>query len=346
MNPLRHMRRLASGLLVPGDASNLIINRTREIGLRSPTVRVAGFFHLVLRDAKTEKVIRELRFKNLITNAGMNYMGTGYIQNVTSWMQVGSDATPPANTQTALVAPIGARVSGGAASAASLYLYNAGPPDYHQFAMSHRLSTAQGNGTIREIGMFNAVSAGTMFCRALTTDGAGNPTDLVKTDQMVLDVFYLFRIYPPVDDVFHDDVSIGGSPYDITVRARNVSRQATSNQRGWTQAARLSAHPINSAEWWAYVQSNTPAISARDSENNNVANSWSFTLAAYVADSHQRDGTITLTIGSVQTIGQFGFKSHNDSNLYNTYQAMINPALVKPTTHQLVMTWRWTWARA
>lgn len=346
MNLLRHMRRTVNGLLIPGDASNLNIHRTREMELRSPKVRVAGFFHLILRDAKTERVIEERRFPNLITNAGMNLMGTNYTQNGISFMGVGSDATPPAFTQTALVAPIGARVSGSALNQAPFYLYNAGPPDYHQYAMAHRLSTAQGNGTIREIGLFSAVSGGTMFCRALTTDGAGTPTDLVKTDQMILDVLYLFRMYPPVDDVFHDDVSIGGSPYDITVRARNVSRQATLVTRGWTQAARLAAHPISDTQWYAYVQSTTPAISARDSENNNVANSWAFIMAAYVADSHQRDGTITIPIGSVQTIGQLGFKSNNDSNVYNTYQAQINPALVKPTTHQLVMTWRWTWARA
>jgi len=120
-----------------------------------------GEMRLTVRDARTGKIIQEecQEVKNLIVNAGL-YQIIDLIIGASdadfTHCGVGSGSTAPAAGDTDLQMPIGDRkvVTERFRSA------NTG-------ALSTFFGSADNNGTWRESGLFTALTAGTMLCRAL-----------------------------------------------------------------------------------------------------------------------------------------------------------------------------------
>jgi len=140
-------------------------------------IKTSGSISLIFRGSdgriKSRRVV-----KNLIVNLG-KYEITKHLNQSESGSQpyyigIGTDATPPAVGQTALLAEIGTR------QAIPSPTRNNNVVTYPSAAFG----PGNGTGTITEAGLFFAVTAGLMFCRATFTGipkGAGDSLTVTWT---------------------------------------------------------------------------------------------------------------------------------------------------------------------
>lgn len=256
----------------------------------------AGHVRAILRDANTGGIVREWGFRNLITNAGLDLFGTnantGLLSNPSvgafpslPYLAAGTDNTAPANTDTTL----GAEIAGGRSVTEGSPLGTDGwngavSPDYAYSRVSRRLATTQGNGSIRELGIFSTAAAGVMIARALPKDSLGAPTTIVKTSAQVLDVIWEFRLYPLQADAT-ENVVVNGITYAMTYRPGRLNAS-------WNILARYGG------AWWAGAVSGSAKRFAalydpRAGVNPTGPTSLTPVIGAYSTGNYYRDWQIT-----------------------------------------------------
>lgn len=124
-------------------------------------IKLKGHVKLTVRNAKTCKIIPGdcQEFDNLIVTAGKNLIGDALtaVGNINmTHCGVGSSAQTPAAGNTDLITAIGSRKAiTDASRTGNVVLF------------STFFASGDNNGTWNESGIFNAVSGGTMLCRAL-----------------------------------------------------------------------------------------------------------------------------------------------------------------------------------
>lgn len=131
---------------------------------------IKGDLRIILRDTVTGEVKLDRLEKNLVVTAGKTYIASRMSDasaTVMSHMAVGTDATAPAGTDTALfaeVSRVALTVAGGTPTAnAILYSASFGP--------------GVGTGALVEAGILNGASGGTMLSRttfAVVNKGAAD----------------------------------------------------------------------------------------------------------------------------------------------------------------------------
>ena len=117
---------------------------------------IKGDLHIVVKDAKTGEVKLDRLEKNLVVTAGKDWIASRMASasaNTMGYMAVGTDATAPANGNTALGAEVArvALTSGTASTNTVTYIATFG--------------AGVGTGALVEAGLFNANTAGTMLSR-------------------------------------------------------------------------------------------------------------------------------------------------------------------------------------
>lgn len=309
-----------------------IIEPKREIVV--PT-KMSGRFRLSLmkRGRTPHKV---LEFDNLITNAGLNRIGTS---SAATHFQIGSGSTAPAVTDTALASWLAG--SNTSAVGAQVDTYFAGPPDYREFSHLRRFAEGVGTGTIAEVGVGWAAS-GSLFSRALVVDGVGTPTTIEKLADDILDVEYFFRTYPPQDDVI-GTINISGSSYDYVGRAANV---VFSGANPWTSSYHLDGGAFSGTQACSVAETNvlgtrTGQPTGRTSSGTNPP------MLAYVDNSLQRDCTFDFSLSEANYASGLGavcpFRIPTWDN--PKYQFAFTPKIPKDGTKVLSMTFRQSWGR-
>lgn len=306
-----------------------------------------GFFHVQLIEAKTGRVKFESRFENLITTAGLNFIGSNNITSAFQYLGVGADATPPAMGQTDLIAPImngpnpyRTNANGGTNDVDSV----AGAPDYYVSKVRTRLFTElEANGNLAELGFFSAATGGTMWTRQLFKDDLGNAVVITKTNEDQLRVTYELRVYPPIADVVVPGVMINGVSTTLTYRA--VGLGPVANQWGgiinifpWEQRA---GHVMES-----------DVLSAKDSNPapaGTVVHS-SETQPAYVNGNFYRDVVYVWDAGVANSfatgIGKFyrDYSGAGGNTARRRWEVSFNPKMVKTNLMKLTITSRISWA--
>jgi hypothetical protein len=181
---------------------------------------MAGYYRLVATNAKTgkQRVLADW-FPNLITDAGLNYLGSRTDDNL-DYCQVGSGSTAPTNADTGLAAFVAETNTTQAQSNGA----QASPPYYGWRRVTKRFGEGVAAGNLTEVGMCadplaNGIS---LFSRALILDGGGNPTTVTVLANEFLDVTYELRLYPPLTDVV-STVNDGSTAYTVTTRAAMVT---------------------------------------------------------------------------------------------------------------------------
>ena len=179
-------------------------------------IGMKGEYRFVVRDARTGNIKRETDwFSNLITDAGLNRLGTG------GWRHschIGTGTTTPAGGDTALAAQAAVATN---ADIQSSTVSNSGAPNYHiTTTVVWRFTAGQLNGNYTEVGI--SWSGTTLFSRALIVDGGGSPTSITVTSSEFLDVYYRLSMVPDLTDHSYS-VTIQGVTYTVTRRASDVS---------------------------------------------------------------------------------------------------------------------------
>jgi hypothetical protein len=316
-------------------------------------LRVEGWVEVELIDAKTGLIKRHLRFRNLITDAGLNaYYAGSTMSQMTTWAACGTSSTPPANGDTALIAEVTPSTThrtnqnGGIADV----IAHVGASFYWSFKRTFRFLEAQANGNLTEFGLFSAQSAGTMWTRQLFKDGGGTPTTIVKTSSDQLRITYELRVHYPSADIVSTK-NISGTVYDYTVRPNDVD-----NAGGGWQLHQNSGHGGNwlgSAGGFGacnVFESNTlVATTANFPSSGSGFDQSSQSYASYVAGSFVREGTtiwepdtgnFATGVGGL-TVGHGGFQ--NQTRLFQV--VFHTTKLPKTNTKRLTLVWSWALTR-
>lgn len=298
-----------------------------------PEVGIGGFFKFEAVNAETgERRLLADWFKNLITDQGMNRLGSG---GGVSHVLVGSGSTPPANSDTQLASHVA--VTGNVTANTSGYV--AGPPYYVWTRYTWRFAQGAAAGNLSEVGVnWNGATSGSMFSRALIRDGNGNPTTITVLASEFLDVTYELRVYPPQTDVTFQ-ATISGQTYNCTLRPSQLSNQST----GWVPSFFAGGGTDYQQLGYTAVYSGSLGP-VTDSPSGSVANTGSsYTTGAYSNNSFQRDGSLAMGLNDGNLAG--GIKVFVFQNRIGTFQVEFTPAIPKTNAQLLTLNMRVSWAR-
>lgn len=324
------------------EAPNLILDRgpcprsSIELEL-NVHLRFEGWWDVKLIDAKSKQVKRHLRFKNLITDAGLNGLGGDFFgpHHMTSFLGVGTGNTAPTAADTVLQTPTGTRVGRSGLSVA------AGPANaYYSCTFTATFLEATANGNLTEIGTFSASSAGIMWTRQLFKDGAGVPTVIVKTAADQLQVTYEMRLYSPTVDVA-GNVLISAVNYAYVNRASSITNSTTWGAGPLTLWGSNQTSLANAYE--TDILGSTSGLPA-----GSAGAASSATVAAYVALSYQRDATHIWEPAAGNFASGIGAITHGVVGGYggsHPFQCSFAPKIPKTAVKRLTLITRANWAR-
>jgi len=162
--------------------------------LNIPQTRVACEFELHLKD-RNHNTRQIVNFTNLITDAGLDMIGTNTSDAYLNVCRLGSGSVTPAFTDTVLGNQIASadRIS-------STYGGSDTAPVHSWGRYKYSFAPGSATGNISEIGISNSGTATLpLFSRALIKDALGNPITLTILADDYLDVFYTVRLYTSPD---------------------------------------------------------------------------------------------------------------------------------------------------
>lgn len=277
--------------------------------------------------------IKVAEFDNIITNQGLNRIGTNsdWLTNI----QVGSGTTPPATTDTGLAS----FVAGTDTFISTASTIQSSPPYYATRTLTRRFAAGAAAGNLSEVGIGWSSTGSSLFSRALILDGSGNPTTITVLSDEVLDVTYQLRIYPPASDASGSIVVTGIGTIATTTRAAVVTTAAnwSINQNG------VQGGPSTLTNFHAAYTGSIGLITAQPSGTFESATSAS--LSAYSNNSFQRDATITWGLGAAN----FGINailfSFGPGFEFGQMQVGLGTTITKNSTQTLSLSARHQWAR-
>lgn len=340
--------------------ANIITRPTREALIRGPRIGLQGLIGWELIHSRTGLVVASSGVEkdgstklhpNLITNVGLNAIGTGagtntdtQLSNLINHCAVGTDNTAPAVTQTALGNQVGTRVTSTGGFASSNGVGDANAYAWRRFYRVFLEDNA--NGNLTEVGYFNAATDGLMFNRQLLKDDLGNPTTIVKTSEHQLRVILEYRLYGMIDSDTEVGVVIGGSPYDVSTR--QISYSGLPDGFGaWS--AGISGSPSGATPKARAWESNTlPGFGSVFSGSASVGSAHS--LQGYTDATHYRDAIFTWepSVGNFATgVGGIAWSFINAGLFVSTefFASAFVPKIPKADIHRLRLTTRMSWAR-
>lgn len=317
---------------------------------------IMGYFEVELIHKPTGLVKHKSRFRNLITNAGLEWIGngTGAIGSFFmhggfpygGFMAVGSGTTTPAITDVALANQIARTDSRGSPQIAGS-AGSGGDYDYWFQKVTKVFLPGVGTGNLTEVGLFNDPNTGTLFARQLIRDNSGTPITIVKTAEDELRITYEFRIYP-MKTTNTSTLTVKSISRTFTTRGYDID---ASGRWGNTTFASTGLNYTLGIAWnnttgndnYLYSSSVMPALTATQTVTGQTAPS-SVSWGSYVGSSLYRDYSMTwnpglgnLTIGSVTWAGA----NYGNAPFITT----IEPAISKTDTERFTFTGRFSFGR-
>jgi hypothetical protein len=275
-------------------------------------------------------------FRNLITDAGLNNIGTNG-----AWLnacQVGTGTNLPANGDTALQTFL----VGTTNQTQVTNTAQGSAPYYGSTTNTYRFDQGDAAGNLTEIGITTADVGGVLFSRARILDGSSNPTSITVLADEFLDATYQIRIMPPLVDST-PTINISGTDYDLVVRAANVTNVS------WAPGGGFGSGSTGGVYTASARSGAIGAITTLPSGSTAAADST--TLAAYGNNNLYREATATWGL----TAANFGgsgilavtwlLGTTTGSGGMGMMQAGFTPGIPKTSADILTLVLRHTWAR-
>lgn len=285
-------------------------------------------------------------FENLITDAGLDYLGSTNHDNL-AMCRIGTGNTAPANSDVSLVAQVGTGTTTVGLGEANGY---DGAGNYLYRRVSRRFNPGTVSGVnLAEVGMAasNDVS---LFSRSLIKDTGGSPTTITLASDEYLDVIYELRVYLPANDQT-SSVTIDGAANTVTIR-RSTNAQQVAN---WAAAigTRFTYLNLQSDVYDRYCLDAVENIpSASGGWGYNASLRGSVADVTYVPGSYQKSYTITYgpSLANYATgLGAVLVGTANTSNYANCafgpWAFGFSPKLNKTNTRKATVTVGVTWGR-
>lgn len=300
------------------------MNKALHLGL-------AGRFRLTAtKPDGTQRIVADW-FDNLITDAGLNRLGTG---GIATHCQVGTGSTTPNVLDTALAAKLADTT---ATATAITYGSSGSAPWYGWVRKEFRFAAGVAAGTIAEVGIGWAAT-GSLWSRALVVDGSGNPTTITILSDEVLDILYEIRVYPPTTD-FVSTLSLSGVEYAYTMRPSLISAQE------WGPQSILSSGFGNGATFdFRGCSGPMGTITTSPSGTFAPSNNTSVT-EAYVSGSLKRVNNWSFALGDQNIVG--GIRSAQVSRpfMLGYWQCEFVPNIPKTSAKVMTLKTSISWGR-
>ena len=297
---------------------------------------LAGYFNLVVRDGETLEVTRQTGFfKNLITDYGLNRLGT---DSILGGACVGTGTAPPQASDIALQSRI---ATTGQTINEDLIVGPNAEPYYSGRVRTWRFQTGVAAGNLTEVGVMAINSEPfPLWSRSLILDTSGNPVSITVLPTEILDVVYELRLYAMENDTGGGPITLFDTEYNWTMRSINVRQNASSIfDHGFTGAGASSLY------WQAkngdMVPKTTEKPSGADSANSNVLG-----VEPYINNSLKRTFLLDFPISTggsglgIKTI--WGQIAPNSSP---AFQIGFDKVFPKNGTNSLALKFEVSWAR-
>lgn len=300
--------------------------------------KVAGFYQFTVRD-KDGNIKQETPwFKNLITNGGLNRMGTYF--DYLYYCQVGTSNKTPSFSDSELIN----RIAGTSTLKSSSVTAASASPYYLSVQKTFRFAAGEATGNIAEVGV-GWESEGSLFSRSLVVDGSGNPTTITVLSDEILDVSYEFRYYVYEQDVT-GTIVIDGTTHSWTARAAHANTAGPDGylvESGMTIV--LSEAEIGKSAY-RYPTAYTGAIgSITEYPSGTQMDTYAeITNQTYVPGTYTGTGTITIGLDSCNDtsgIGAIRFRFG-----IGVYQIGFTPNIMKTENDILTLSFTHSWGRA
>ncbi|MDH1660785.1 hypothetical protein N5E02_05070 [Stenotrophomonas sp. GD03777] len=267
-------------------------------------------------------------FPNLITNAGLDRMGS--VGDYMSSCMVGSGNAAPAETDTALQARV--------ASTSNINVQSNNSnvsPRYGWRRRTFRFAAGAAAGNLSEVGVGWTSTA--VFSRALILDGSGNPTTITVLSDEVLDVTYELRFYISEADV-NFNVDISGTTYACVARPANLGEDI-STQIGTIEICVNTQDRANGVR--AFETQVLGAVTGQPAGPD--ASPLAFSNSTYVNGTRYKETVVTAGLNS----GNFstGLGSIRVDNSFCDWQINFTPKIPKDATKVLTLNVRSAWSR-
>jgi hypothetical protein len=270
-------------------------------------------------------------FDNLITDLGLNRLGSDGSVQVINYVKVGTGTSTPVVTDTSLNAQV-AQVSLNNYTA-----LNKGSPNYES-EITITFIFAQGAvvGNITEVGIGWDTGTG-LFSRALFKDTNGDPVSITLTAIDQLTLYYKVKVFPNLNDVTGSFI-VSGTTYNYTIRPALINNFFN------------AGHLLNSSNAFKILgtpeaRNNSTVLAAITSYP--IGTSYAGTAGAqkpYVQNSYYADYSITWSIsqGNAPTGLKVFCWQHGT---HNTYQMILDNPIIKNNTQVLTLNFRFSWGR-
>lgn len=319
--------------------SNIIIPGRKVIAVEAellvPRSRMRGWYKMEARkaDGSGRKRLVADWFPNLITDVGLNRMGTAAVM---SYAHVGTGNTAPDVSQSALFGWVASTTNNisSAASAGNTDMYG----DYYSYRqIVWQFLPGEADAVLAEVGIGDGAANSNLFSRALILDGSGNPTTITILADEYLDVTYRLELYADfaLVDGTQSNVAITG------VGTRNVTLRAAiiSNNTYWANAigtaVDLTAAPLG-------CQAFTGSLGAiTGSPSGTTDGATSVSANAYSNNSLKRSGFATFGL----TDGNFTHKSLELRFDHGAYQLEFDTGIGKTSSQTMRYDYEISWGR-
>lgn len=304
--------------------------------------RVSGRFMIEKILPGGERVVAADWFENLVTDNGLNLLGSTSASELTGACGAGAGTTPPANGDSALQSPIGTRTPNVTMTTGP----TSTPVDHTWMRKTYTFAIGQVVGNVAELGTFSSTSGGTMFSRALVKDTLGNPTTItVRADEQLV-VTYELRKYPPLTDQSGTiSITVDGVPtdYNYTIRTANFNNSAHQGPYYWSAAAGFASTLLYAVAFETDALAGVTGYpSGADSASTTNA------VSAYTNGTFFRDVAHAWAIGSANFpsgVGSVAFGVLYGIVTYAGYQISFTPKLPKNSSRTLTLPFRLSWGR-
>lgn len=300
-------------------------------------VQLKGEYRIVLNQG-TDRETDTGWFDNLVTNQGLDRLGSTVTPNCFTYTSIGTGTNAPANTDTALQAYV-AQATGKVVDER----INLGASTYAARTTMHWVY-AQGAvvGNMAEVGVGWTISGTGLFSRARIVDGAGTPTTLTCTSLDQLTVYYRITCTPTITDTV-STVVISGTTYNYTARLSASASFFTPNTDFmWDGDARWGTI----TQCWVYPAGCTiGALTGNPSGTQTAATASSISLAAYTTGNYYNDCTFSFAPSTANPAGGIQGLKLSFGNSGGAWQYVFTAAIPKDSTKTLTLTVRYSWGR-
>lgn len=314
----------------------LNFRRYSEMMLDSGCVRFSGHYDIELVHARTGLIASTYSFPNLITNTGLEALGTTGLapSALFDYIGVGSGNTTPANTDAALVSQLfrtNSNQSGAYPAVATVNVAGG----YKSYKITRVFTTAQANGVIAEIGGFQSSSDGTMWSRALVKDAGGVTTTITKTSEYELRVTYECRMYFSLGPDTYA-ATLNGSAATVTRRPYGLDQSGFYGDLTQPVTIQNSSRPDLWKAYTGLIASSPTVVPSGTGYSATL-----LTIAAYAAGTLASSATVEWNSGAANnTLRSFLFGFYQP-----TYQHQMSSTFTKTNLQKLVVGVTNTWGR-